>query len=101
MPELERLGLVSRIDRGLLAAYCDTWSVFVMASKEIAEAGSVTIEGRNRGGGVVRHPAVQVRRDAATALVQLARELGLSHRARQSLEVAHDWEDPAITDLLD
>ena len=36
-PHLERLGLISELDRAALAAYCASWSDFVWAEKRIAE----------------------------------------------------------------
>lgn len=39
VPELERLGLLTRVDRAALAAYCQCWARYVEAERDINDNG--------------------------------------------------------------
>lgn len=95
-PELHRLGLLAKLDRAVLAGYCQSWSQFVAAERLIGPR--LCVIGQK--GEVVKHPAWQVRRDALTQLTQLAKELGLSPNARGRMTVEPP-EDEEEDDLLD
>ncbi len=73
------------LDQAALAGYCMSWSVFVEVSKIVVRDGSV-IEGRNKQGkSRVKHPAVQVMRDAQKEIRSWCKELGFTPTARMRL----------------
>jgi P27 family predicted phage terminase small subunit len=80
-PELERLGLLTMVDRAALAAYCEAWSRLHAATRAIRAAERVA-------------DSVEVARCARRAeqatdkIVRLAAEFGLTPAARAGIEVA-------------
>jgi len=94
-PELRRLGLLTVLDRALLATYCQTWARWLEAN-ELVEREGLTVA---RLKGAKPHPALTVAGECARLLVVLAREFGLSPTSRQRLRVG--VEPPKPTDDLE
>lgn len=88
VPELERLGLLTRLDRAVLAMYCDTWSKWCQARKALK---SLIVAGAK---GDRKHPAWQIYRDAEMSVSALAKELGLSPNARGRMKAPDGPDDP-------
>lgn len=86
VPELERLKLLSGASRASLAAYCETWSTFVNASRLVAADGLTTATGRP-------HPAVAIARAAGAELRRWAVEFGLTPAAEQRVAAPVDELD--------
>ena len=84
VPLLERLGLLSQLDRAALASYCEAWSDFIRATRKVEREG-LTIVTSN--GNVIQNPALGVKNQAREAIRKLASEFGLSPAARAGLEV--------------
>ncbi|MGK5529351.1 phage terminase small subunit P27 family [Streptomyces sp. URMC 129] len=80
VPELDRLGVLAKVDRGALATYCAAWSKFVAA--EALLSGEELVAERRAGNGPAKHPGWQVWREAANTVSALARELYLTPAAR-------------------
>lgn len=89
VPALERLGLITEVDGGALAAYCESWAVFVSAAIDIRERG-VLIPGQRGRGELVRNPSVQTMRDAASSMRAFATEFGLTPQARARMVLPGD-----------
>lgn len=79
VPELERLKLLSRVSRASLAAYCETWSTFVTASRLVAAGGLTVATAR----GPRPHPALAIARAAGAELRRWAVEFGLTPSSEQ------------------
>ena len=96
-PELDRLGMVTHLDRSILAIYCDAWAKWVQSARL---AGSVGLLATGQRGEDRKHPVMQLYRDLGTQCRNLARELGLTPSARLRIELpeAHLWGE---SDLLD
>lgn len=91
VPELQRLGLLTRVARASLVAYCENWSIYVAATREVHEFGLTrekTIE--RRGGDVVTeyvaNPAVAIQRQAGMELRRWAIEYGLTPASEQKVK---------------
>ncbi len=84
-PELEKLGLLTHLDRAALATYCQAWARYVDAEALIASGGLIVIGHR---GASAKSPALTVARAAAAEVLSLAKELGLTPASRQRLDVA-------------
>ena len=85
VPELERMGMVTRIDLGVLAAYCQAFGEMEIAARTIEK------EGRTREtstGFLAVHPAVTAQRQSWQAVRQLSERLGLDPSSRVRLSVA-------------
>lgn len=96
VPALERLGLLTEVDGANLAAYCESWAVFVAAAIDIRERG-VLIPGQRGRGELVRNPSVQTMRDAASSMRAFATEFGLTPQARARMVLPGD--DSTASDI--
>ncbi|MCP9207818.1 phage terminase small subunit P27 family [Streptomyces cucumeris] len=100
VPELDGLGLLARVDRAYLVAYCEAWATFNAAREAMAEYGPL-VAGRD--GGLVKNPAAQVMRDAADLMLKFGSRFGLSPSDRTRLSVpsaAEDGPDAQVLSLL-
>lgn len=90
--ELESAGLLSVVDRGILAAYCLAVADMLAARDAINREGrwlKVPIQsskGAKLGTRTVEHPAVKLIDRASARVQKLAHELGLSASSRARLE---------------
>lgn len=91
VPELERLGLLTVLDRAVLAAYCEAWSNFVWAVKLLRKEGRITHAGN---GTPIPHPAVTIERQSMQRLRELANEFGFSPAARARIDLEEPGGDP-------
>lgn len=84
VPELNKLGILGKVDRAVLATYCDTWSKFTEARRLLKDGLVVTYRSDR---GPTKNPAWQIYRDAATLLYSLAKDLGLAPAARLRMQL--------------
>ena len=101
-PELERAGLLSKIDRMALAAYCDACARWVQARRLIREeaARNPTYEGliiQGAHGGWVQNPALVVANKAMSDVIRYCAEFGMTPSARSRIAATPRTpeEDPA------
>lgn len=98
IPELDRLGLLTLVDRGALAAYCQAWAEFRLATETMDAEGRTTIAGS---GGLKPHPAVSMQRSAWRAIQQFAALFGLDPSSRCRLKTPEPIEDDPLTSFLE
>ena len=94
-PELDRMGLLSKLDRGVLSVYCSAWSVFVSVAGVLQAQEPVpdpTHPDRPTAG-LRKDPRWQIYREAGALVRALGRELGLTPSARGTMTVP-DIEPP-------
>ena len=77
--ELHQLGLLTRIDRAALAAYCVTWSRWVSAERQIAEQGEVV---KSPNGYPIQNPYLSVANEALRQMKSFLTEFGLTPSSR-------------------
>lgn len=97
VPELERLGLLTLVDRAALAAYCQAWARFVQADAKITEEGPVTV---SLSGYRQPNPYVAIARQNTQIVRQFCGEFGLTPSSRGRMTVpgsADDAECPKCT----
>lgn len=103
-PALEKLGLLTEIDGAALATYCQSYSIFVQATKEVRkhqrEAKKLTITYTNKAGfeNEIPHPSIKVARDAAATMKSFMTEFGLTPSSRGRIviptqETADEYEE--------
>ena len=115
-PKLYDLGLLTHIDRGAFAAYCEAWSTFKQANQEINHAPELVVPvgmkktiTRKKGGEVVEthtvgalttHPWLWVRNQAMQQMHKFLVEFGLTPMSRSRLDLRtpktgddHDWDE--------
>lgn len=91
--ELHALGILTKIDRAALAAYCMAWLDFVYASKMVDEEGEVVTSEK---GGKYQNPWVGIKNTAMDRLVRIAAEFGMTPASRTRIKV----ETPTEEDLM-
>ena len=101
VPELLALGLLSHLDRGALAAYCQAygrWAAAEAALARMAERDTVTdgLVIRTKSGNLIQNPLVGAANKAMADLVRYAAEFGLTPSARARVSGA----DADMTDDL-
>lgn len=87
VPELEKMGLLTSLDRAVLIRYCRVWADWVDVDANLQKTGPL-IKGRRDG--LVRNPLWLLRSDAESTLSDLMKQLGLTPNARLRIGVAHD-----------
>src|SRR5262249_38927021 len=85
VPELERLGLLTVVDGDALAAYCQAWAEFKLATETLRPDGRTFT---TDSGSLPPHPAVAQQRSAWQAVRAFAALFGLDPSSRTRLSVA-------------
>lgn len=81
--ELSRMGVLAKIDRAVLAAYCQAWANYVEVFEEVETEGrTFTMETT---GYVAKNPKVTILNEERLAMLRLAQELGLTPASRSRL----------------
>jgi P27 family predicted phage terminase small subunit len=83
-PELDRMGLLTILDRAALAAYCTAYARWQEANAVLAREGMVIPGWR---GALRKHPCVTIMRAAEATMRGFAVELGLTPLSRGRLSV--------------
>lgn len=100
--ELYRLGLLTGIDRAVLAAYCQAYGRWAQAEKalnKMAEGDDLTggLLVKTTNGNAIQNPLVGIANKAAADMVRYAAEFGMTPSARTRVKASEDArdEDPA------
>jgi P27 family predicted phage terminase small subunit len=100
MPDLFRAGLMTRLDRAVLAAYCSAHGRWVRAERALRKFGDEGADGlltKTAKGNVIQNPLVGVSNKAAADMAKFAAELGMSPSSRARISVAPaPGDDPAL-----
>lgn len=104
-PELFHLRLLTALDLGPLAAYCQMYSRWVAAERalaEMAERDGVThgMLIRGRKGDPVQNPLAGIARRAAAAMMHTAAEFGMTPSARSRIEAGPEPTGGKFAGLL-
>ena len=93
IPELSRLGLLSKLDRNILAGYCISYALWQRSQEYLFKQGAVYV---TTNGKLQPRPEVAVAKDAGEMMNNFAAELGLTptSRARMRLPKPDEEIDP-------
>jgi P27 family predicted phage terminase small subunit len=95
--ELAELGLLTALDRGLLAAYCQAHALWVEAVSSIARYGTMV---KSPNGFPMQSPYVAVANKQVDIMVRIASEFGLTPSSRTRIRAGEQTpEDPFETFL--
>lgn len=88
VPLLDKIGLLTKVDRAALAIYCDQWSIYVSARANVEKYGQVFVE-RGEDGGVdaKESPYLKIADRAAQRIRTYCQEFGLTPSARGRMQV--------------
>lgn len=89
---LERMSILSSVDRAALHAYCLSWERYIVAEQHLAEEGAVIYER----GTSKRNPWALESNQAFDRLHKIAQEFGLTPASRSRVNVP----EPGSTDSL-
>jgi P27 family predicted phage terminase small subunit len=84
VPELDRLGLLTIVDRLTLAGYCQAYARWRQAEEAIEKYGMI---GKTESGYVQQLPYVSIAQKSLQLMKNLASEFGLTPSARSRLSV--------------
>lgn len=84
-PQLERYGLLTRIDADALAAYCQVWARWKKAEQAIAQYGQVI---KTTAGNAVQSPYVGIANKALTHVRAFESEFGMTPSSRSRVKIA-------------
>lgn len=98
VPELEKLGLISEVDRAALAAYCSAYGEWHAAEAEIKKHGRTQINMMS--GLVSARPEVAMRAKALAEMRALLAEFGMTPSSRSRISVP-EKPDEGRNDFLD
>lgn len=91
-PELERLGLLTPVDRAAFAAYCQSWAMYVQALKDIEEHGTTFVTDKGYEG---PRPSVGIASKMLEKMAVYGAKFGLSPSDRARLAIPEKpAEDP-------
>jgi len=82
---LDGRGLITKAERAVLTAYCETWSIHVKASKDLHTYGMILMSDK---GVPYQSPYLGIVNVSTRTLMALAAELGLSPSSRSRITAA-------------
>jgi P27 family predicted phage terminase small subunit len=91
VPEIEGMGLLATVDRGVLIRYCRAWADWCQLDENLQATG-LLVQGRHSG--LVRNPLWLMRSDIEATLSDLGKQLGLTPAARLRAGVTHEQPEP-------
>lgn len=92
VPELARLGLLAKVDRAMIAAYCQCWAMYVEAIRDIDKNGTTFSTEKGYQG---PRPSVAIATKMLEKANQLAAKFGFTPSDRTRLSMPErDSEDP-------
>ena len=89
VPELERLGLLTKLDRAALSLYCVAYGRWAEAEKQAAVLGMVV---KTKAGSLIQNPYLGIANRAASQMHAILVEFGLSPSSRTRLSVTPPTE---------
>jgi P27 family predicted phage terminase small subunit len=93
-PELIALGLLTKVDRAALAAYCSAWAQWVEAETSVQKFGAV-FRLKNDPDKPVKNPNVTIANAALDQMRKFLTEFGMTPASRSRIQVAPtDAADP-------
>lgn len=90
-------GVLTRVDRAALEAYCVSYARWLQAEEEVEREG-ITIVGPK--GGVMKNPAVSVSLQERAIMHKFAAEFGMTPSSRSRLKVERPDEGQSLAEML-
>lgn len=88
VPLLDKIGLLTKVDRAALAIYCDLWSTYVSARANVEKFGQVFVQRGDDGSIEAKEsPYLKIADRAAQRIRSYCQEFGLTPSARGRMQV--------------
>ena len=91
--ELEPLGMLTKLDKAVLARYCQAFSTWAQATRKITEMGMVRI---TKNGFTEQNPYFPIANKASEQMMKALVEIGMTPSSRARVKVT-DWK-PDVKD---
>lgn len=88
--ELHELGMLTKIDRAALAAYCQAWARWIEAQKALQQFGTVV---RSPSGYPMQSPYLAIANEAFRQMLALLTEFGMTPAARSRIRVSRAGQE--------
>jgi P27 family predicted phage terminase small subunit len=95
--QLHELGILTRVDRSVLAAYCTAWGTYVEAEEHLESEGHVLISEK---GAVTQNPWSWISKSARDQMVKFAAEFGMTPSSRSRVKVEMPSEEEELERML-
>ena len=95
--KLHNAGILSNVDRAVLAAYCQVYGRWVQAEIDLREKGVVVL---TTNGNPIKNPQLNVADKALDQILKFSREFGLTPSSRAGLVVGEDGPEWSLADEL-
>ena len=96
-PELERLELLTLVDRGAFAAYCQSWGLYVDAVKDLLENGTIFVTAK---GYQSPRPSVGMMVKMLSAMSRFGGKFGLSPSDRAKIDLPKPAKGDEFSEFL-
>jgi len=96
-PELHRIGVLTMVDRAVLAGYCDAYERWALA-RQVIEVEGLFVSSPN--GYRIAHPALSVANTAKATMLKYMIELGLTPASRVKLAKGEPKVDDPLEQFL-
>lgn len=95
--ELMKLKIISNIDRAAIVAYCQAWSDYVQATREIKKEGEVLYSDK---GNAYINPWKNIQTSALDRVLRYSAEFGMTPSSRSRIKVETPTEEDKMTNYL-
>lgn len=95
--ELDRLGLLTVVDRALISAYCQAWADYVAAQKDIQRNGTYFVTAT---GYEAPRPSVGIAAKALQQMIQLSARFGFTPSDRSKMSMPEPKETDPFAEFL-
>ena len=97
VPELERMGLLAKIDRAMLAGYCQCWGMYVEALKDIEKNGTTFVTDKGYEG---PRPSVGIATKMLSQIATFSAKFGFTPSDRSRIAVPPASEADPFEEFL-
>ena len=89
-PELARMGLLTKLDRNVLAGYCAAFALWQETQEVLSKQGTVYVSTKGK---LETRPEVDIAKTTGEIMNSFARELGLTPSSRVRMELPKENEE--------
>ena len=80
---LDTAGIMTKVDRGALVAYCESWSTYITAYRGVLKCGQLIMDSH---GNVKKNPQAGFLTDSRAAYIKCSQEFGLTPQSRSKVQ---------------
>jgi P27 family predicted phage terminase small subunit len=97
VPDLDRLGILARIDHAALVTYCESWSSYREHTRKIRKEGWLV---KTQWGRMAANPRAGLLNAARSAMLRFQQEFGLTPSARTRIKASPEAKKDPLGDFV-